>query len=243
MLYGALYADPSTCRPGLVWTKQIQLPLDWISTLLQEHNGDLVRPMDVDSHFRRGRKVEITTDASPYGIGGFICIDGQPVEYYAAPTTEDDANVLGVPFTHDSKCQQAFEALALLVALRLWRHHWAHVRCVVHVQSDNMAALSTICKMQTSSHALGIIAREIALDTADEIYEPQIASHVPGIANVVADTLSRRFDPAKVYSVPPPLAHAVEVQPEARTGGWWRTLVGPGKPKGDHGGRPRASEI
>ena len=119
MLYGALYADPSTCRPGLVWTKQIQLPLDWISTFLQEHNGDLVRTMDVDSHFRRGRKVEITTDASPYGIGGFICIDGQPVEYYAAPTTEDDANVLGVPYTHDSKCQQAFEALAMLVALAL----------------------------------------------------------------------------------------------------------------------------
>ena len=104
-----------------------------------------------------------------------------------------------------------------------------------------MAALSTICRMQTSSHALGIIAREIALDTADAIYEPQIASHIPGIANVVADTLSRRFDPAKTYSVPPPLVHAKEIQVGPRSGGWWRTLSGPGAPSGSGRDRRRSS--
>ena len=98
--------------------------------------------------------------------------------------------------------------------------------------SDNMAALSTICKMQTSSHSLGIVARELALDVADAIYEPQVASHVPGIANVVADRLARRYDPAKTYSVPPPLAHALEVHPPPRDGKWWSTLTPPGAPKG-----------
>ena len=126
MLYGALYAsDPSNCRPGLIWTKQIQIPLDWISIFLQEHGGDLIRTMNTDSHFRRGVKIEITTDASPYGIGGFICIDGQPVEYFAAPADANDANVVGVPYAQDSKRQQAFEALALLLALRHWRYRWA----------------------------------------------------------------------------------------------------------------------
>ena len=95
-----------------------------------------------------------------------------------------------------------------------------------------MAALSTICKMQTSSPSLGVIAREIALDIADAIYEPQIATHVPGIANVVADILSRRYDPAKIYTVPPLLSKAIEVHPESRDGKWWRTLTVPGAPKG-----------
>ena len=36
-------------------------------------------------------------------------------------------------------------------------------------------------------YTLGIVARELALDIADAIYEPQMASHVPGVANVGAD--------------------------------------------------------
>ena len=63
-------------------------------------------------------RIDITTDASPYGMGAFLCVGGKPVEYFAVATTAQDAKALGLVLSTDSKCQQAFEALALLVALR-----------------------------------------------------------------------------------------------------------------------------
>eukprot|EP00959_Pyramimonas_sp_CCMP1952_P397671 8332867-Pyramimonas_sp.AAC.1 len=47
----------------------------------------------------------------------------------------------------------------------------------------------------TRSGSLGLIAREVALDVASAVYGPDVVEHVPGLANVAADTLSRRFAP------------------------------------------------
>ena len=88
-----------------------------------------------------------------------------------------------------------------------------------------MAALAMTCKMQPHSDSLGVVAREMALDIADAIYDPQLASHVPGVANVAADTLSRRFQPGYAFSLPPILVRATEVHPPARTANWWRSTV------------------
>ena len=54
---------------------------------------------------------------------------------------------------------------------------------------------------------MGLIAREAALDVADGLYEPLVVEHIPGVANVLADVLSRRRDPkyAVSWSVPPSL--------------------------------------
>ena len=59
--------------------------------------------------------------------------------------TSHDVECVGLTPTDDSTNQQALEALAILVALRLWRYHWASVRCLLHVSTDNMAALQMIC--------------------------------------------------------------------------------------------------
>ena len=120
-----------------------------------------------------------------------LSIDGTPTEYLAVPTTAEDAAHLGIELSRDSRCQQAFEALALLVALRTWSYHWSKSRCVVHVSSDNMSALYTVTKMQPSGPSLMVVAREFALDMADAVYDPQLVSHVPGVANLAADALSR----------------------------------------------------
>ena len=111
------------------------------------------------------------------------------------------------------------------LALRFWRYHWARERASIHVSGDNMAALSMVAKMQPHSATLGVIARELALDIADAIYEPQMASHVPGVANVAADALSRKHQPDVVFTLPSVLAGSTEVHPPDRDHQWWRTIA------------------
>ena len=88
-----------------------------------------------------------------------------------------------------------------------------------------MAALAMVCRMQPSSPTLGIIARELALDIADAVYEPQLASHVPGLANVAADTLSRKHQPGYAFRLPSILHGCLEVHPPARDDAWWRSAI------------------
>ena len=236
MLYGALYGEPSPNLPGhLIHTNRFEIPLRWILAFLRSQRRDVVRVMSVDAHFRRGVRIDITTDASPWGIGAILAVDGRPAEYFAIQTTAEDAADLGLELTRDSKCQQAFEALALLIALRQWRYHWATRRCVLHVASDNMAALAMVCKMQPHSPALNTVARELALDVADSIYEPQVAEHVPGVANIAADALSRKWDPSHRYHLPPVLKHACEVHPPSRPPQWWRARDSRLRQTGDEG--------
>ena len=224
MLYGALYGNRSPHLPEhLLHTKQIETPVRWVSVFLHSQRRDIIRVMTVDAHFRRGVRVDITTDASPWGIGAILAINGRPEEYFSIPTTTDDAAAVGMELSRDSKCQQAFEALALLIALRQWRYQWATTRCVLHVATDNMAALAMVCKMQPHSPALNVIARELALDIADALYEPQICEHVPGVANIAADALSRKWEPTHRYRLPPVLKHATEVHPPQRPPSWWRS--------------------
>ena len=51
--------------------------------------------------------------------------------------------------------------------------------------------------MKSKPGALKSIAKELALLLAGSPYRPASACHIPGITNVLADTLSRRYDPSK----------------------------------------------
>ena len=77
--------------------------------------------------------------------------------------------------------------------------------------------------MQPHSPSLGVVAREMALDIAEAVYDPQVATHVPGVANTAADELSRRLEPNHAFKLPPILHDASEVHPPERTDKWWRT--------------------
>ena len=74
------------------------------------------------------------------------------------------------------------EAFAILVALRHWCDRWRGRRVRLSVQTDNMAALTLLCKMQPHSARLGLLAREVALDIAASSYTPDVAAHIPGIS-------------------------------------------------------------
>ena len=70
-----------------------------------------------------------------------------------------------------------------------------------------------------------VVARELALDIADSVYDPQLVSHVPGVANLAADALSRKYQPDKRFTLPTILKGCVEVHPAERTPQWWRSKV------------------
>ena len=234
MLYAAMGQQQSGAPPNCCWVRQISVPINWILCFLKLQVGDLTRKLSLDTYLRRGPRIIITTDASPWGLGGTLEIDGQFISYFSSEVTELDRQVLVLSSEPGSKNQQALEALAMLVALRTWTKFWIAGRVSLTVRADNLSTLALVAKMQPHSAQLGIIARELALDLASAAYAPDVVEHLPGVANVAADTLSRQFEPHKKYVVP----HYLKGVPEAsvaRTPVWWKSLPAP--PKRGNGAR------
>ena len=185
----------------------------------------MLRRFTLDEYMQRCPAVEIGTDASPYGLGGWLAVDGQIVKYFASPVTKDDLQIFGIEKDSCSG-QQLLEALAILIALRLW-HTQDSRRVRVTVRGDNVGALALVVKMRPSSASLAIVAREIALLTVKDAFPPKV-THTPGVAHVVADMLSRIHDPRKQYAAKvadhPALRQAVETPCPPRTRGWYASL-------------------
>jgi hypothetical protein len=174
----------------LLHIKRVAHCLHWIKALLQNEHGSLER------RFNARREVdgwEIVTDACPWGIGGVLYHHGVPVRWFSSPLTPDVLRKFKAQ-TGDPGFNTAWEALALLVALRLWL-----ARCprqlTMRVKSDNVGALRMLLKLTSQSSALAIIAREVALDIAGGNYQIGELVHVPRITNVAADALSRLWAP------------------------------------------------
>ena len=102
-----------------------------------------MRIFDYDTYYNRGSKIEITTDASVYGLGAWITIDGVIVSWFAIAVTQGDMDILQRELGSDTS-QQACEALSLLVALRLWKPYYRSLRAVLSVRSDNIGALTVV---------------------------------------------------------------------------------------------------
>ena len=73
-----------------------------------------------------------------------------------------------------------------------------------------------VLKLASKGGGPALVAREIALDVAQGIYVPRDAIHVPGVANILCDALSR---------VAAPTGHAKQLP--ARCRDLARTLVAP----------------
>ena len=91
------------------------------------------------------------------------------------------------------------------------------------VSGDSVSALTMIVKMQARGDGTSLIARELALDVAEALYEPAVRTHIPGIANVLADYLSRRRLKSH-EGVPGPIRCARQRRLRPRDADWWRTL-------------------
>ena len=159
--------------PGCRWVKQIIQPLDWIIAFLGGVKGDLVRHLTLESYLRRGIPVTITTDASPYGLGGILEIGGEITGWFGDQVSQQDRQVLSLHADPNSKDQQVLEALCMLVALRTWKNYWLGKRVTLSVRTDNIATLTMICKMQPHSAQLGTwVAHQVCSNLAHQWVQP-----------------------------------------------------------------------
>ena len=174
----------------LIHTKRIAVALKWIRALLAGEHGDMVRDFAAEV---TTTGMSIATDACPWGIGGVLYENHAPVRWFASPLTEDVLAKFqaetGVPGFNT-----LWEALALLVACRLWLPK-ASRKLSWRVQSDNVGALRMLLTLGTKSGQLAVVAREVALDLASQNYALTELQHVQGITNVAPDALSRQWAP------------------------------------------------
>ena len=223
MLWAALFDKSVSGAPiNCVWRRQIEEPLAWILAFLELSAGSVEREFDAMDFFNQGPQVEIYFDASPTGFGGFMLVDEVPECYTYGTFTAEDASILQV-VNEKSRAQQAFESLALLIVLRLWLPEFTKHRVSIKVRGDNIAALTMLSRMQPKSASLQIVARELALDLSQCSYAPDFIEHVPGVANSVADALSRMAEVDSKFQLPVMLTNARFDHPPARKAGWWRT--------------------
>ena len=119
-----------------------------------------------------------------------------------------------------------WEALAILVAIRLWRLS-SHNAAVIEVRSDSLGALRSLNKMASPDPNLNTIAREMALDASEFLCEPSFFVHTPGIANVIPDKLSRMWMPKNPEALPSILNNVKKATVPIRDSAFWKSSTRP----------------
>ena len=107
-LWAAWCAKSPDRHLGHVWVKQIQIELDWSHTFFAGNGPTVERFFSIDGLNCPGAVVEIGTDASPWGLGGWLAIDGVITEYFASQLTQADSEKFGIPLA-DACGQQVWE--------------------------------------------------------------------------------------------------------------------------------------
>ena len=223
-LYGAMYAEPedmgSTAPHGCIWTKQIDVARHWLKAFLERQSGALTSIYSLTSFMGTGTEVRLRLDASPWGIGGVLYINEAPKAWYAAKLDDHDVQILKVEIG-ESSCQQIAECLAQLVGLRIWGQHWQKEGIILAISADNMTSLHLADSMRSSSPSVNLIAREMALTMGDSKYRPSIRDHLPGVANKVADALSRKVAPRSQFQLPRSLLNIPETKAPVRDASYY----------------------
>jgi hypothetical protein len=227
-LWAVLSTEQTNAPMNCAWTKQFETTLAWLLAFIDQQSGTTVRTFTLAAAFGTVTSVEVTCDASIYGFGGWLAINGRPLQWFSDDICASDEEALGYK-GGDPLGQQAFEALCILIACRLWSRLWRDRKVCFKLRSDNMGALTLFSSLKAAPGAMNLIAREYALDAAECAYEPDVVAHLPGVANKVADILSRRRDPkfAGVWAPPEFLQYSERVTPPPRSLKWWRARVAP----------------
>ena len=235
-LYGAIYGEAGNAPLNCIWVKSIEQALRWFESFFLSTGGFIERRLRLSCYLHIDTQVDMVLDASPWGIAGILLVNGRPQEYFSDPLSEADVRI----FEHQigqAEGQQVWESLAALVALRQWRQKWQQHRVRLTVRGDNMAMLTLVVNMRPKSKQLQIVAQELALEFCHFSFVPVIAEHIPGVANKIADELSRRHQPGTNASELSFLSAAMEVEVPLRDKAYYRTLAGAPKQAGNRGAR------
>jgi hypothetical protein len=200
--------------------------LAWLLALFGSGKGILTRRMPV-RWASLMVKARMYVDASPWGFGAFLAVEGSNAEYLHGAWDERDCERFGLKIG-DCAGQAIWEALALLIALRAWAEFWLEDpgAATILAKSDSKAALGAFEKQRSKSPHINLIARELALDRALAAYEPRLElAHVRGKRNEWADALSRLAQPGSGAAVPGPLRGLPCRGVGVRGPSWWRTDV------------------
>ena len=91
-----------------------------------------------------------------------------------------------------------------------------------------MGSLTTLLSLRARGTGPSVMAREIALELGDGSFAPDLVEHLPGVENVEADELSRRYDPLhQPWSLPAVFRGVPETVLPARPRSWYLTLGPP----------------
>jgi len=165
--------------------------------------------------------LRISCDASPWGMGGVRWDHSwSPVEYFHAPISEEDVKHLKV-IIGDSASMPILEALAILIAIRLWGEQ---KEIAFAIRSDAQGAIQALANLRSGNSGVNRIAAELALDIVDKQFAPLRITHIPGVSNVLPDFLSRLLQPGANASNISELAKAKCIETPIRDLAWWRTL-------------------
>ena len=164
----------------------------------------------------------ISVDASPWGLGGVLMANGTPVAWFADWLHNEDVTILAARRA-DPAFQTAWEALAILVAVRLWLSP-LHDGVRVEIRSDSFSAMSASIRGASRSPTVRRILCELALDDAELVGSVNLFTHIPGVSNKWPDALSRLYSPEATL-VPPQLQQVPRTQVPVRTIlSFWRSL-------------------
>ena len=165
--------------------------------------------------------LSVSVDASPWGTGGILTEGGRPLRWFADPISSHDVRRFQAAIG-DPAFNTLWEALAILVALRLWRTR-QHVASTIEIRSDNLPSLLSIIKGTSRDPGLRLILCELSLDQAQLHHPVNLLTHIPGVSNVLPDSLSRLYSPFP-HSIPPGLTGLPRDLPPSRNHRFYQSI-------------------
>jgi hypothetical protein len=222
-LWGAIYSvTPSRLPAHLLHSRRVRHAFVWLRAMFLGHRRALRRTYYIRSSPKDLPWLYLAVDASPWGIGG-ILFDAQwsPQRYYYDEITLADCQTLNVK-VGSPDYMTIFEALALLVALRLWSDEAEGM--TLSIRTDNAGCGSVMSKMRSPNPSLNRIATELALDMVEHTFSPLLIDHIAGVTNLGPDVLSRMYSPKSLGKVPSELMNVTRTLTEPRTRMFWKSL-------------------
>ena len=202
-----LHVSIKRCRHALVWL--LAFLVDWSGC---ERKFRITPTITIQGNF-------ICMDASPWGMGAALYINFVPVEFFGVELSDQDLRRYSAK-KGVSDHITIWEALTFLVCVRVWLVS-SSIPQVIRLKSDSLGALRAMMKLSSPNKFLNYIAMEVAHHVAVEDVDTSCLEHIPGVSNVVADSLSRLYAPSP-KSVPECLANSKRIHPPERTPEFYR---------------------